>query len=154
MLPQLNTYIDLISKLDYDLERYSKTNHIYELLDCLMTLNAIPEWIIGDAEAPDRLKLVAREKINIMKDFNFTLDENKLDSEIDHKLRFIRLICNHSKHKTNAPSIPVIKSVYGATFPMILPAKLCNIIVIGNKEIDAESLLKEVVFFWKSEMEL
>ena len=43
MLPELNTYNDLLLKLDYDRERLANTNHIYELLDCLLTLNALPE---------------------------------------------------------------------------------------------------------------
>ena len=35
---------------------------------------------------------------------------------------------------------------------MILPAKLYNIIAIGDKEIDAEDLIKKVADFWKSEI--
>jgi hypothetical protein len=51
MLPELNNYLELVKKLDYDLDRYSKNNHIYALMDCLMILNSLPEWIKESSEA-------------------------------------------------------------------------------------------------------
>lgn len=153
MLPEINNYFDLIKKLDYDLKRYQRNNHIYELLDCIMTLNALPEWIIESLEASDSLKKLAFEKIQIMKGLNgFIFDEDKLNSDLDHKLRFIRLICNHSKHKTDSKQIRIIKSAWGATLSMTLPAKLDFIIEIGNQEIDAEELINDVANFWKTEV--
>ncbi len=121
-------------------------------MDCLMILNSLPEWIKESSEASTSLKALASAKILLMKGQGFTLDENKLDTEIDHQLRFIRIICNHSKHKTDSQLIPVIRSKYGATFPMTLPAKFYNIIAIGDKEIDAEDLINNVADFWKSEI--
>lgn len=144
--------MELVKKLDYDLGRYNKNNHIYELMDCLMILNALPEWIKESSEASTSLKTLAAAKILVMKGSGFTLDESKLDTDIDHQLRFIRLICNHSKHKTDSPLIPVIRSKYGATLPMTLPAKLYHIIAIGHKEVDAEYLIQNVGGFWKSEI--
>tara|TARA_R110001606_G_C14896376_1_gene593389 strand:+ start:67 stop:357 length:291 start_codon:yes stop_codon:yes gene_type:complete len=89
-----------------------------------------------------------------MKGLNrFEFDETKLESDIDHQLRFIRLFCNHTKHKTDSGQIPRIISTYGATFPMVLPAKLYNIIVIGEIEFDAEILLLNVYKFWKEHIE-
>jgi hypothetical protein len=152
MLPEINNYLELVRKLDYDLDRYQKNNHIYELMDCLMILNALPEWIKESSEASVSLKALASTKILVMKGKGLTFDENQLDTDVDHQLRFIRLICNHSKHKTDSPLIPVIRSKYGATFPMTLPAKLYNIIAIGDKEIDAEDLINKVTDFWKSEI--
>lgn len=152
MLPEINNYLELVKKLDYDLERYRKTNHIYELMDCLMTLNSLPEWIVESSEASPSLKVMASAKIKIMKGLGFTLDEEKLDTEIDHQLRFIRLICNHSKHKTDSNLIPIIKSKFGGTLPIILPGKFCNIVAIGDKEIDAENLINSATDFWKTEI--
>ncbi len=97
---------------------------------------------------------MAREKESIMKGNNgFQFDESKLESEIDHQLRFIRLFCNHSKHKTDSGHIPRIISKYGATLPMTLPAKLYSIIAIGQIEFDAEFLLRNVHNFWKRNIE-
>ena len=154
MLPQIINYLDLFKKLEYDIDRYSKSNHIYELLDCLLTLNAIPEWIINSEDATEELKKLAEAKLKIMKGLDgFSFEEDKLATDIDQKLRFVRLTCNHSKHKTNSKHIPVIKSVFGATFPFTFPAKFCNIIAIGTKEIDAEQLVNDVADFWKNQVE-
>ena len=79
---------------------------------------------------------------------DFVLDENKLNTDIDHQLRFVRLICNHSKHKTDSKLIPCIKSKYGGTLPAEFPIKLYNIIVVGENEFDAEVLLDQVSSFW------
>jgi hypothetical protein len=151
MLPEINSYLELVKKLDYDLERYSRTNHIYELLDCFMTLNSLPEWIKGSPEASQPLKGIAEAKLKIMKGQDFTLDVDKLDTDIDHQLRFIRLICNHSKHKTDSSQIPIIKSMGGSAFPATLPVKF-DIVAIGDKEVDAEDLINRVANFWKTEI--
>ncbi len=153
IIPKISDYQDLLKKLDYDIQRYRKNNHSYELIDCLMTLNALPEWIKKSETSSDSLKNIAIEKEIIMKGRNgFQLDENLIESNIDHQLRFIRLFCNHSKHKTDSGRIPKIISEYGATFPMTLPAKLYNIIALGNKSFDAEYLILQVYDFWKNEI--
>ena len=94
------------------------------------------------------LKALVSTMILVMKGKGYTFDENQLDKDIDHQLRFIRLICNHSKRKTDSPLIPVIRSSCRATFLMTLPAKLYNIIATGNKEIGAEDLFNKVADFW------
>jgi len=111
-----------------------------------------PEWIKESSEASVSLKALASTKILVMKGKGFAFDENQLDIDIGHQLPFIRLICNHSKHKTDSPLIPVIKSSYRAPFSVTLPAKLYNIIATGNKEIRAEDLNNKVADFWKSEI--
>lgn len=154
IIPEISSYHDLIRKLEYDLKRYKKNNHSYEFIDCIMSLNSLPEWIKNSDNTTKALKDLAVEKISIMKGYNgFQFDESKLKSNIDHQLRFIRLFCNHSKHKTESGYIPKIVSKYGATFPMTLPAKFYNIIAIGKLEFDAEFLLNNVYTFWKQNIE-
>lgn len=153
IIPEISDFKDLLNKLDYDIERYRKNNHSYELIDCLMTLNALPEWIQKSDTSTESLKNTAIKKEQIMKGKNgFQLDENLIESHIDHQLRFIRLFCNHSKHKTDSGQIPKIISAYGATLPVTLPAKLYNIIALGNKRFDAEYLILEVYSYWKKEI--
>ena len=157
MLPEINDYTDIISKLDYDIKRYTQNAHIYELVDCLLTLNALPEWIVSSIKAKPSLVLLANNKIIIMKGSGgFVFDENKLDSDMDHKLRFVRLICNHSKHKTNSGHIPVIKTISDSRdtgFPYVFPVIFYkHRIVIGSKSVDAEILINEVTDFWKKEI--
>ena len=147
---ELRNYLDLMNKLEYDLEKYSKNNNIYEFFNCLMTLNAIPEWIRNSDNSSSKLKEFANEKLsNIIANKNFKLDYNLLESEIDHKLRFIRLTCNHLKHRNNNKEIPLIKSQYGGMLPATFPIKLYNIIAIGEKSFDAEFILLDVAKFWK-----
>lgn len=67
MIPNLENYTELISKLEFEFQRYKDYNHTYALLDCLMGLNALPKWIVKTADIPDKLKLTATEKISIMK---------------------------------------------------------------------------------------
>jgi hypothetical protein len=153
IIPEIYDFKDLFKKLDYDIVRFGKNNHIYELIDCLMTLNALPEWIKKSDTSSEELKLLAIQKEKIMKGENgFQLDVNLIDSDINHQLRLIRLFCNHSKHKTDSGQIPIIYSEYGATLPMTLPAKLFNIIAIGNMGFDVEFLIHSVTDFWKKEM--
>ena len=61
MLPELDNFNDLLSKLEY-IKRLTKTSHIYELLDCLLTLNAIPEWIINSSTDDTELREIANQK--------------------------------------------------------------------------------------------
>lgn len=154
IIPEISNFKDLLKKLEYDLKRYGQNNHSYEFIDCIMSLNALPEWMQNSDDVSISLRNLASEKVIIMKGSNgFLLDPTKLESDIDHQLRFIRLFCNHSKHKTNSVQIPRIVIKYGATLPATLPAKLFNIIAIGELEFDAEHLLNSVYQFWKGKIE-
>lgn len=145
---ELDNYKILVEKLKFDLNRYSKNNSIYILLDCFFTLNALPEWIIK-GEIDINLKTLVQEKISVMKGLNnFTLNEGFIRTDIDHQLRLIRLICNHAKHKKDAKSLPIIKTKYGGTLPATFPIKLYNIIAIGEFECDAEYIMHNVADFW------
>ncbi|NMH26477.1 hypothetical protein [Flavobacterium silvaticum] len=150
MLPELDNFHDLLKKLDYDIERLSKTSHIYELLDCFLTLNALPEWIVNSSIEDTALTDIARQKINVMKGIKFNFDENLLHEDFDQKLRLIRLVCNHAKHKTDSVHIPKIGREIDCSFPMMFPAKFGFVISIGKQKVDAEYLIFEVTKFWKS----
>ena len=153
MLPELDNFHDLLKKLDYDIERLNKTSHIYELLDCLLTLNAIPEWIVNSSTENETLKEIANQKLKIMKGHEFSFDENLLHEDFDQKLRLIRLVCNHAKHKTDSIHIPKIKREMDCGFPMMLPAKFGFVISISKQSVDAEYLVFELAKFWKSKIE-
>lgn len=150
MLPEINNYLDLIKKLDYDIERFDKTNHIYELLDCFLTLNAIPEWIKKDIGTPKHLMDEAEKMQSLIKGGEFIFNENELD-KIEHKLKLVSLISNHAKHNNNSKksTIPIIKTISGNSFPASLPVKFSHAIVVGENEIDAEYIIKEASNFWK-----
>ena len=153
MLPKLNDYNDLILKLDFNINRLRESNHIYDLLDCMLTLNSLPEWIIASDTANESLKKVADEKVKIMKGLNgFVFDENELFNNIDHQLRFVRLLCNHTKHKSNSKLIPRIESIPGTTLPLALPARFCIIVAVGNLRVDGEFIAFQVSEFWKNEI--
>jgi len=150
MIAEIKDYKGLMKKIEYDIKRYQKNNHVYELIDCLMSLSALPEWIFKNENTPSELKKIAKEKAIIMKGHgDFVFNENQLDKEIDHKMRFIRLYCNQTKHNQKKGEIPRIESKYDATLPVTLPLKLYNIIAIGEKQIDAEHLITDVYDFWE-----
>lgn len=153
IIPEISDFNDLLKKLEFDLKRYQKNNHSYELIDCIMTLNSLPEWIIKTENISKELKELTELKISIMKGKGFEFDESKIESDINHQLRFIRLFCNHTKHKTESGQIPKIITRYGATLPMLLPAKLYNMIALGKTEFDAEFLINNIYDFWKKEIE-
>ena len=153
MLPKLENFNDLIVKLDYEIKQHIESNHIYDLLNCLLTLNSLPEWIVNSQTASKELKQIATEKIKIMKGNNgFSFDEKLLFNDINHQLRFIRIMCNHTKHKTDSKEIPIIESIPGTTFPMLLPARFCIIISIGTLKIDGAFLVFQVAQFWKQQI--
>ncbi|MEJ7740472.1 MAG: hypothetical protein WKF97_23900 [Chitinophagaceae bacterium] len=147
----LCNYKDWFSKAVHDFQRYKETYGVYELADCLLTLNALPEWIVKSIEAPESLKDIAGSKILIMTDHNaFVFDENKLNGDIDQKLRFIRIFCNHSKHAVPKNKFPKIEM--SATLPAALPIKFENISV-GNSYFRAEDILLDVIKFWTKSIE-
>lgn len=153
MIPKLNDFNDLITKLDYEMKLLNESNHIYDLLNCLLTLNSLPEWIINSKTASEELKQIATEKIKIMKGHNdFSFDEKLLFNDINHQLRFIRILCNHTKHKKDSKEIPIIESIPGTTLPMLFPARFCIIISIGMLRIDGGFLAFQVAEFWKKQI--
>lgn len=147
----LSDYRDWYMKSLHNFELYKQSSGVYDLADCLLTLNALPEWIIESENASDDLKNIAKEKIKIMKGDGFQFDEHKLDN-IDHKLRFVRIFCNFSKHAVAKDRFPKIEMSF--TFPATLPA-IFKDISIGDIRYEAKIILEEVLNFWsKSGVEI
>jgi hypothetical protein len=113
-------------------------------------LNAIPEWIASTKGVSTSLLQLAQEKIQVMKGNVGVFDEDRLDSDLNTQLRCIRLICNHSKHKTDSPHIPTIKSEGGIAFPITFPGTFVNMIFIGEKKVNARKLILDAYNFWKN----
>lgn len=153
IIPEISNYNDLLKKFEYDLERYSKNNHSYELIDCIMSLNALPEWIKNSENASSNLKQIAIEKDEIMKSSR-SFNKELIQTNLDEQLKFIRLFCNHSKHKTDSEVIPRIVSEYGGTLPAVLPIKLYNYIALGENMYDAEYLIRNIYNFWKEQIQI
>ena len=148
-IPSLVDFKDWLSKAKYDFERLSKSNEIFAFVDCLLTLNALPEWISNSKEAPKDLKKLADDKIRIMKGDNsrFQLEFDKIGNDIDHQLRFIRLFCNHTKHKEDK-NIPIIIKEFGGTLPASIPVEFTTVIKIDELKFNAKHIISNVLNFW------
>ena len=148
MITEIKDYKDLMKKIKYDIERYQKDNNVYILIDCLMSLSSLPEWIFKNENAPEKLRKIAKEKLHLMQGLDFVLNEKEINNNIDHKLRFIRLYCNQTKHNDKKDELPQIVSRDGSYLAANLPIKFDNYIAIGEQEIDAEHLINDVYDFW------
>ncbi len=83
IIPEINGFNDLLKKFEYDLNRYKKNNHSYELMDCIMTLNSLPDWIRKSSNASENLRILANEKIIIMKGHGgFKFDKNQIEEKL------------------------------------------------------------------------
>ena len=149
-IPTLNTYEDLLQKSEYELVKYEKSALVYDMANCFLSLNALPEWIYKSDNASETLKKLAESKIKIMKDENYSKNIEKLkEYDIDYSLRFIRTFSNHSKHLDKKQNL--VKISMSASLPATFPIKFTNI-TIGDDEndsIDSIKLLKSIVNFWK-----
>lgn len=76
-LPTLNNYYDWFEKAKHDLQIYQKTLHVYDLANCFLTLNALPEWMKESNNIDNDLKDTAKKKIDIMKEWS-SFNENHL----------------------------------------------------------------------------
>lgn len=146
-IPTLTDYNDLFLKAQCDFEQYKRTSGVYELANCLLTLNALPEWILNCDKISVELKKATLEKLNVMKNMNnlYPLDEKALETDIDQKLRFVRLFCNHLKHSEPKEKFPAIEM--GAPIPTKLPAPFTKI-KIGERYFDAPSIVQSIIDFW------
>jgi hypothetical protein len=150
-IPTLKTYFDWLEKAKYELLKFEQSCNAYDMANCFLTLNAIPDWIEKSDDSPKELKELkelAEEKIVIMKGINFALDENKL-GELNHQLRLIRLFCNHSKHGDPKEKLKNISmsSPYSLVFPVEF-----KYLSVGSKFIEAHGILKNVIEFWDSKI--
>ena len=141
----LSTYSDWVEKAKYEYNLYTKSYGLYDLTNCLLTLNAIPEWIRKSDHISDDLKKIAEDKNTIMKGGGvpFYLDETKLDN-IDNQLKLIRMFCNHTKH-SEKKYIPELISCI--EFPATFNLKF-NKIKVDNKLIEIEPIIKSIIDYW------
>lgn len=146
----LITYKDWLEKSKHELQLYERSSSVYDMANCFLSLNALPEWIKESEDAPDNLRVLATEKILVMKEKfkGFVFDENSLD-QLDHQLRFIRIFCNHSKHGERKQVLPSISMA--SVIPGTLPMRL-EYMEVGNTLVVAVDLLRDVVSYWDSEI--
>ena len=144
-IPTLTNYHDWLRKAELDSELFKQTSSVYDITNCLLTLNAVPDWIANDTEAPDNLIKLAQAKIKIMKGIDFTFDFNRID-DIDHKLRFIRMYSNHSKHAV--PIKPITKIEMCATYQAEHPIRFDKFAFDGMV-VEAEQIAEGVISFWR-----
>lgn len=148
-IPTLNIYSDWLEKAKYELSCFEKSCGVYDMANCFLTLNAIPEWIVKSDKAPNTLRELANSKISIMKGINFELNENNL-CDLDHQLRLIRLFCNHSKH--GDPKTKLEHISMGASFPPTFPVRF-EFLSVGSNSIKALDILQSVINFWSNELQ-
>jgi len=153
MIPHLENYKDLFEKILYDYELFIKNrNPKYDLMNCFMGLNSIPEWLMNDPNVTSDIKHIGKQKNEVMKDrTKIPFDVNQIRTSLDHQLKFIRLYCNHTKHKTDW--IPEIQ-MYEGGFPYTFPIKFYAFIAIGKDNYDVEHLVLNVINFWKTTLQL
>lgn len=145
-IPTLDSYSDWLEKAEHDLSVFEKTYNVYDMANCFLSLNALPEWVQKADNASEILRQLAEDKIYIMKYHQLDIERLK-DNDINNQLRFIRLFCNHAKHKKKKGDF--IKITMSARLPTILPIKFEYLSISENCSIKAVDLLKNVINFWK-----
>jgi hypothetical protein len=148
-IPTLNTYSDWLEKAKYELMRFEESCGVYDMANCFLTLNAIPDWIEKSDTSPIALREVAKSKLAVMRGTCFELDATKMD-EIDHQLRLIRLFCNHSKHADKKEKFDHISM--SSTFPLTFPVKF-EFLSVDSINVKAADILNNVINFWAGEIE-
>jgi hypothetical protein len=129
-----------------DHERYDQSGDVYDLANCFLSLNALPDWILRDETAPQALRDLAFEKRRIMsREVDSPLDVEKMD-DIDEKLKLVRLFCNHAKHADPKKLLPVINM--SVKLPATFPIRFEDI-TVGGREFNASKLVAAVIEFWK-----
>ena len=144
----LSVHTDWLKKAEYELFQYKESCGVFDMANCFLTLNALPEWIAASDDASDELKNLAKSKIRIMKGVNFELNTDKL-GELDHQLRLVRMFCNHAKHAK--PKEPLSYISMSASFPISFPAKYESLSV-GIQNVNAFDILQNIKTFWSNEI--
>jgi hypothetical protein len=146
LIPTLESYEDWLKKAKKEFEDYKRTYSVYDLANCLLSLNALPEWIREDHHAPSELKTLSQEKIKIMKHHQLNIEKLK-EFEIDNCLRLTRLFCNHAKHSKAKDSF--VKISTAISLPANYPLTFKELVVGNNNDtIEADKLLKKIIDFW------
>lgn len=149
-IPTLNTYSDWLEKAKYELLQFEESCGVYDMANCFLTLNAIPEWVSKSDNVPNELKKLADSKISIMKGEAFDLDASRLD-ELDHQLRLVRLFCNHSKHGDPKEKFGHISMT--SPFPLTFPVKF-EFLTVGSETVKVYCILQNVINFWSGALKI
>ncbi len=147
-IPTLNTYQDWLKKSEKEFIDYTKSYSVYDMANCLLSLNALPEWIVKSENVPDELRNIANNKLRIMKTYQINIEKLK-EFDIDNCLRLTRTFSNHTKHNDVKDSF--IKISMSSKLPATFPIKF-EFLTIGNDEnqfIEAKELLRTIIEFWK-----
>ena len=146
LIQNLESSKDMLDKTKYDFKRHCEDNDIYSFMDCLLSLNAIPEWIKADDNASDEMKNDMDELIKFMK-------QGSIDdlSSIEKKLRLVRLICNHSKHGATK-IFPKVKSINSSSFPITFPMKFGTFVALGDDERDVRPIISDIIDYFDSKL--
>jgi len=147
-IPTLNSYNDWLEKAEHDLSVFKKTYSVYDMANCFLSLNSLPDWIKEDINASKNLKELVTKKQEIMGVMKNDLDLEKLkNNDIDQSLNLIRMFCNHAKHGVKKGEF--VKISMGVKLPAALPTKFEYLSIGENYSIKAVDLLENVISFWK-----
>ena len=150
-IQKLESSRDMLDKAKYDFKRHCEDNDIYSFMDCLLSLNAIPDWIKKDDRIPDEKKDYIDDLINFMK--HGETDDLSL---IENKLRLVRLICNHTKHggkKGEAKHlIPNVRTISGFSFPITFPIRFGTFVALGNDEREVRPIISDIIEYFESKL--
>ena len=147
-IPTLNTYQDWLKKAEKEFNDYSNSFNVYDFANCLLSLNALPEWISKTENISSELKEIVDNKLIIMRTYQIDI-KNLKKFDIDNCLRLTRTFSNHTKHNDAKDSF--IKISMSSKLPAQLPMKF-EYLTIGNNEdnfIEAKELLNTIIKFWK-----
>ncbi|TQD28255.1 hypothetical protein [Methanolobus vulcani] len=136
---------DVLDKAKYDFKRHCEDNEIYSFMDCLLSLNALPDWIAKDASISTESK-AENKKIK-----EYIENDNTIGtiSSIEEKMRLVRLICNHSKHGAKK-CFPKVKCINGSSFPMNFPIIFGTFVALGDDEKDMRPIVSDIIDFFES----
>jgi hypothetical protein len=151
MVTRFNNAYDMLAKAKRDLEKLEVTNDIDDFINCMLSLNALPEWIKKD----DFFSSITKEKAivieYIMKEGSSFTSPNdfNLRENTNHQLRLIRAFCNHIKH-AGSQIFPSIDLVDDNTLPMELDFEFGMVLKIGEEKFKAKALIRNIINYWDS----
>jgi hypothetical protein len=143
--PTLGGYSQWLRKAEHDLRQFRTSGHPYDIANCLLSLNALWDWVINDPNSPHELIAAAKAKRNAVSSVRFDIDEMRRGS-IDHKLKLVRMFCNHAKHGAARGSLKSI--ALGALYPAAYPIRFDHLI-LDDASVDANVLAADVIAFWR-----
>lgn len=145
--PTLGSYRHWLEKAEHDLRQFRKSGSAYDIANCLLSLNALFDWAINDPNSPKQLVVAATAKRDTITPKTFVFDLGELQKgNIDHRLKLVRMFCNHAKHGEPRGQLKSIS--LGALYPASYPIKFDHII-LENGSVDADVLATDVIAFWR-----